>query len=69
MYSGFQALARDITALKQVEEDLRRNQDHAERLAKETAIMADIGRVISSTLNIEEGVREVRRRGPQTDLL
>jgi GAF domain-containing protein len=51
---GFQAVARDITALKQVEEDLRRNQDYAERLAKETAIMAEIGRVISSTLNIEE---------------
>jgi diguanylate cyclase (GGDEF)-like protein len=51
---GFQAVARDITALKQVEEDLRRNQVHAERLAKETAIMAEIGRVISSTPNIEE---------------
>jgi diguanylate cyclase (GGDEF)-like protein/PAS domain S-box-containing protein len=51
---GFQAVARDITALKQVEEDLRRNQDHTERLAKETAIMAEIGRGISSTLNIAE---------------
>jgi diguanylate cyclase (GGDEF)-like protein/PAS domain S-box-containing protein len=44
----------DITALKKVEENLRQNQDYAERLAKEMAIMAEIGRVISSTLNIEE---------------
>jgi diguanylate cyclase (GGDEF)-like protein/PAS domain S-box-containing protein len=52
--AGFQAVARNITALKQVEEKLRRNQDHAERLAQEMEIIAEIGKVVSSTLDIEE---------------
>jgi diguanylate cyclase (GGDEF)-like protein/PAS domain S-box-containing protein len=51
---GFQAIARDITARKQAEEELRRNQDIAERLAQEMAIIAEIGKVIGSTLDIEE---------------
>ncbi|MEK6534772.1 MAG: PAS domain S-box protein, partial [Thermodesulfobacteriota bacterium] len=51
---GFQAMARDITALKRAEEELRRNQDVAERLAQEMAIIAEIGKVVGSTLDIEE---------------
>jgi diguanylate cyclase (GGDEF)-like protein/PAS domain S-box-containing protein len=52
--AGFQAMARDITARKQVEEELRRNQDVAERLAQEMAIIAEIGKVVGSTLDTEE---------------
>ena len=51
---GFQAMARDITDRKLVEEELRRNQDVAERLAQEMAIIAEIGKVIDSTLDTEE---------------
>ena len=51
---GFHAMARDITARKRVEDELRRNQDVAELLAQEMAVIAEIGRVIGSTLDIEE---------------
>jgi len=39
---------------KGAEEALRRSEGEARRLAQESAIMAEIGRIISSTLNIEE---------------
>ena len=39
---------------KQVEEALQRSVEEALRLAKENEIVADIGRVISSTISIEE---------------
>ncbi|MBU1745849.1 MAG: GAF domain-containing protein, partial [Proteobacteria bacterium] len=52
--AGFQVVARDITARKRVEEELRRNQDVAERLAQEMTIIAEIGKVVGSTLDIEE---------------
>ncbi len=51
---GFQAMARDITERKQVEEELRRNHAVTERLAQEMAVIAEIGRLIGSTLDIEE---------------
>jgi len=44
---GFQAIARDITTRKQMEVELN-------RLVQENATMAEIGRIIGSTLNIEE---------------
>src|SRR4030042_13843 len=44
---GFHSVARDITERKLVEEEAR-------QLAKENAIMAEIGRIVSSTLKIEE---------------
>jgi PAS domain S-box-containing protein len=44
---GFQAIARDITSRKQMEEELK-------RLAQENATMAEIGRIIGSTLDTEE---------------
>jgi PAS domain S-box-containing protein len=44
---------RDITARKRVEEELRRNQDVAERLAQEIEVIAEIGKVVGSTLEIE----------------
>jgi len=39
---------------KWAEEALRRSEEEAKRLAKEAAVLAEIGRIISSTLNIEE---------------
>jgi len=46
---------RDISDRKQAEEALRFSEEMAKRLAQENAIMAEIGRIISSTLDIEEG--------------
>ena len=44
----------DITERKQAEEALRRSEAQANQLAQENAIMAEIGRIIGSTLNIDE---------------
>jgi two-component system cell cycle sensor histidine kinase/response regulator CckA len=44
---GIRGTLQDITELKRAEEE-------AKRLAQENAIMAEIGRIIGSTLNIEE---------------
>ncbi|MDI6764241.1 MAG: PAS domain S-box protein [Thermodesulfobacteriota bacterium] len=45
---------RDITERKQMEQALIRNETTANRLSEENSVMAEIGRIISSTLNIEE---------------
>jgi two-component system cell cycle sensor histidine kinase/response regulator CckA len=45
---------RDITERKRAEDELLRSEEEAKRLAQENAIMAEIGQIISSTLNIEE---------------
>ncbi len=45
---------KDITERKLAETALRRSEDTARRLAKENAIKAEIGRIISSSLNIDE---------------
>jgi two-component system cell cycle sensor histidine kinase/response regulator CckA len=44
----------DITSQKKAEEALKKSEKEAKRLAQENATMAEIGRIISSTLNIEE---------------
>ena len=44
----------DTTERKQAEEALGESEEAAKRLAQENAVMAEIGRIISSTLNIEE---------------
>ncbi len=45
---------RDITDRKRAEDELLRSEEEAKRLAQENAIMAEIGRIIGSTLNIDE---------------
>ena len=44
----------DITERKRAEESLKQSEENARQLAQENAIMAEIGRIISSTLNIDE---------------
>jgi PAS domain S-box-containing protein len=53
MFEG-KKVARDITGRKQMEETLRRSEEEAKRLAQENEVIAEIGRIISSTLSIEE---------------
>ncbi|HYA94262.1 MAG TPA: hypothetical protein VEK32_22470, partial [Thermodesulfobacteriota bacterium] len=42
------------SALQAQEEELRRSEEALKRLAQENAVIAEIGRIINSTLNIEE---------------
>ena len=44
----------DITQWKKAEEALRKSEEAAQSIAQENAVMAEIGQIISSTLNIEE---------------
>jgi len=48
-----QGIFQDITQRKQNEEALRQSEKEARRLAEENAVMAEIGKIISSSLNIE----------------
>ena len=52
--TGMLSTVQDITERKQGEKVLRESEETAKKLAQENAIMAEIGRIISSTLNIEE---------------
>ena len=45
---------RDVTDQRRMEEEQRRNRETAERLADEIAVIAEIGRLIGSTLDIDE---------------
>ena len=49
-----QVIARDITERKRMEAAFRRSKEESQSLAEEKAVMAEIGRIVSSTLNIEE---------------
>jgi PAS domain S-box-containing protein len=59
---------KDITERKRTEEALQKSEEEAKRLAQENAIVADIGQIVSSTLNIKEVyerfVEEVRKLIP-----
>ncbi|MDI7262152.1 MAG: GAF domain-containing protein, partial [Thermodesulfobacteriota bacterium] len=52
--AGAIANAQLFTERKRAEEALRRSEESSRELAKENAIMAEIGWIISSTLNIDE---------------
>ena len=52
--AGAIANAQLFTDLKKAEEEQRRNHETVERLAKEMAVIAEIGRLIGSTLDIDE---------------
>jgi two-component system cell cycle sensor histidine kinase/response regulator CckA len=52
--AGAIANAQLFAEQKQVEKALQKSEKEAKRLAQENAIMAEIGRIITSTLNIEE---------------
>jgi PAS domain S-box-containing protein len=51
---GYRGTIKDITDRKQAEEASQKSEAEAKRLSKENGIMAEIGRIISSTLNITE---------------
>jgi signal transduction histidine kinase/PAS domain-containing protein len=51
---GAMETLEDITERRRAEEAQRKSEEEARSLAQENAIMAEIGRIISSTLNIEE---------------
>jgi len=51
---GVVLVCRDVTERKRVEEVLREKEKEAQRLAKENGVMAEIGRIVSSTLNMGE---------------
>jgi PAS domain S-box-containing protein len=51
---GYKGTIKDITERKRAEEALQRSEEEAKRLAQENAIMAEIGRIIGSTLDISE---------------
>jgi PAS domain S-box-containing protein len=51
---GIMSAHEDITGLKRAERALTESEKRARRLALENAVIAEIGRVIGSTLNIEE---------------
>ena len=52
--SYFISQVQDITERKQAEAELQKSEEQARQLAQENAIMAEIGRIVSSTLNISE---------------
>ena len=65
---GVYGVAKDITERIRAEVALRRSEESAKRLAKENAVIAEIGRIISSSSNIEDiyedFTKEVRKLIP-----
>ena len=65
---GYRGTVQDITERKEAEEALQKSEEEAKRLAQENAIVAEIGQIIGSTLNLNEVferfVEEVKRLLP-----
>jgi PAS domain S-box-containing protein len=51
---GYKGTIKDITDLKRAEEELQREKQAVQKLAKENEWIGETGRIISSTLNIEQ---------------
>ena len=51
---GFRGVARDITNLKRAAEELLREKQAVQKLAEEREVVANIGRIISSRLEIQK---------------
>jgi len=51
---GIRCTIQDITGIKQAEESLQRSEEKAKRIAQENVVMAEVGRIINSTLNIDD---------------
>jgi PAS domain S-box-containing protein len=51
---AYEQLNSEMQERKRAEDALQRSEEEAKRLAQENAIMAEIGRIISSTLDIDE---------------
>ncbi len=54
LQGAVQSLQKEINERRRVQKALRESEEGARRLAQENAIFAEIGRIISSTLNIDE---------------
>jgi PAS domain S-box-containing protein len=51
---GYYALVTDITDLKAAQETLAASESRARQAARESAVIAEIGRIVSSTLRMED---------------
>jgi len=51
---GLRGIVVDINERKKIEEAYMLSRNEAHRISKENEILAEIGRIVSSTLNIEE---------------
>ncbi len=62
---GYKVTIKDITELKRAQEELQREKQAVQKLAEEREVVANIGRIISATLEIDKVYRsfaeEVRR--------
>jgi GAF domain-containing protein/DNA-binding NarL/FixJ family response regulator len=50
----YEATQKELADQSRAEEALKKSEEHARHLAQESATMAEIGRIISSTLNVDE---------------
>jgi PAS domain S-box-containing protein len=48
------SVARDITERREAEEAVKRGEEEALRLAQETSVIAEVGRIINSSVDIDE---------------